>query len=47
MIDPVWELFARTGNIEAYLLYKEVRGLEDESDGKGRCPEGDVLRRRG
>lgn len=29
MVDSAWQLFSQTGNIEAYLLLKE---LEDETD---------------
>lgn len=28
MIDVTWKLFSQTGNIEAYLLLKELEGSE-------------------
>lgn len=30
MLDITWNLFSRTGNIEAYLLLKELEQLEQE-----------------
>ncbi len=27
-----WEAFARTGDIDAYLLYKTVSGLKEQKD---------------
>ncbi|GGA68605.1 YqzL family protein [Ornithinibacillus halotolerans] len=32
MIDLVWKLFSQTGNIETYLLMKELESEPDELD---------------
>lgn len=34
-INTSWDTFRRTGNIEAYLLYKSVTDIEDKEDKEG------------
>ncbi|MFZ3578639.1 YqzL family protein [Virgibacillus sp. DJP39] len=39
MIDLTWRLFSHTGNIETYLLWKE---LENDSDGSSTQSDNEV-----
>lgn len=41
MRDFTWHVFTQTGDIEAYLLYKEVNALGLEASGFGGLSEGE------
>ena len=41
MRDFTWHVFTQTGDIEAYLLYKEVNALGTEASGIGASSEGE------
>lgn len=32
MLDITWKVFSQTGNIETYLLYKELENVDNEEN---------------
>lgn len=42
MRDFTWHVFTQTGDIEAYLLYKEVNALGSEASGIGALSDGEM-----
>ncbi|KIL46031.1 YqzL family protein [Jeotgalibacillus campisalis] len=38
MLDFTWEVFSQTGNVELYLLFKEIEG-ESEQHSPAAAPE--------
>ncbi|MCF3941798.1 YqzL family protein [Oceanobacillus alkalisoli] len=32
MLDITWKVFSQTGNIETYLLFKELENVDNETD---------------